>query len=59
MTNVKDIIQEIVLLEKKLENDIEQLKKQIKQEEIKFVSELEKNFLVVKIIQNVSGVVGD
>ncbi|MFQ3675685.1 MAG: hypothetical protein SNJ64_04000 [Endomicrobiia bacterium] len=45
MTDVKDIIQEISLLEKKIEADIEQLKKQNKHEELKFISELEKNFL--------------
>jgi len=45
MTNIKEIVQEISLLEKKVETDIEQLKKWYKQEESKFISELEKDFL--------------
>lgn len=45
MTNVKDIIQEISLLEKKIEINLEQLKEQNKQEEVKLKFELEKEFL--------------
>lgn len=46
MTNVKDIIEKISSLEKKLETELEQLKQYYKQEETKLISELEKNLLV-------------
>ncbi len=43
MTKVKDLIQTISTLEQEYEEKIVKLKEQYKQEELKYISELEKN----------------